>query len=84
MTETGGDTSKLKDYASCQHPPIKIYQEDKANVPILLLFPPAPLHILLGVGNDALKCMDVIWSETGAGYTKIIFTGETHKSLQTK
>ena len=64
MTETGGDTSKLKNFASCQHRPIPIYHSDKNNVPILLLFPIAPLHLMLGAGNDALKCMDVIWSET--------------------
>ena len=65
MSETGGDPSKLKFYASCQYPPIPIYHSSKNNVPILLLYPIAPLHLLLGVGNDALKCMGVIWSETG-------------------
>ena len=65
MTETGGDPTKLKHYASCQHPPIQIYNSSKNDVPILLLYPIAPLHLLLGAGNDALKCMDVIWSETG-------------------
>ena len=65
MSETGGDPSQLKHYASCKYPPIRIYHSSKNNLPILLLYPIAPLHLLLGAGNDALKCMDVIWSETG-------------------
>ena len=50
MSETGGDPSKLKFYASCQHPPIPIYHSSKNNVPILLLYP-----IETGVIEDFYK-----------------------------
>ena len=64
MRETDGDPKKLRNYAGCEFQPISIYNPDQGDVPILILFPPAPLHLLLGTGNDALKCMEVIWTDT--------------------
>ena len=65
MRETNGNPKKLRFYAGCENPPIPIYNPDQGDVPILILFPPAPLHLLLGAGNDALKCMEGIWTDTG-------------------
>ena len=51
VNETGGRESQLKRYFGCKFPPIPIYSDDLWDVPILKLFPPCPLHLLLGKGS---------------------------------
>ena len=48
MEETGGNPSKLRNYAGCKNDPIPIYPSHLGDVPILKLFAMCPLHYLLG------------------------------------
>ena len=44
-----GDKDQLKHYGGCMYPPIEIFPEEKADVPLILLIAPPILHILLGI-----------------------------------
>ena len=43
-----GDSSQLRNYGGCKNPPIDIFPEEKADVPIIKLIAPPILHLLLG------------------------------------
>ena len=60
MEETEGDTSKLPNYMSCQHPPLDIFTWDEhCDEEIVRNYVPALLHCLLGCGNKALQCVSL-------------------------
>ena len=43
-----GDASQIRNYGGCKNPPIDIFPEEKADVPIIKLIAPPILHLLLG------------------------------------
>ena len=53
--KNGGKRSNLKHFGSCEFPPVYL-RKNQEDMPTILLFPPAPLHInLLGAASDAIE-----------------------------
>ena len=56
--ETNGNRKLLKEYKSCEFPPIK-FSNHLQEAEVLFTLPPDPLHNnLLGAGNDACDCLE--------------------------
>ena len=53
MRETGkdgvGNKARLKDFMSCEYPPLELLGPGDDKTPILLRNPPPPLHLYLGM-----------------------------------
>ena len=55
LEKNGGKRSNLKHFGSCEFPPVYL-RKNQEDMPTILLFPPAPLHInLLGAASDAIE-----------------------------
>ena len=48
LVDGEANPKKLQDFMGCKKPPIPIFGEEFDHVPLISLFPPMPLHILLG------------------------------------
>ena len=49
MTQTDGNKARLKDFMSCEYPPLDLFGPGDDKTPILLRNPPPPLHLYLGI-----------------------------------
>ena len=52
-----------RNYFSCKNPPLDIYDESYWDVPVLELYSPMPLHLKIGVANDCLEILEVLFED---------------------